>query len=270
MTVFDVINVAQIHNTTNYNNSDLITPDVFSQLRTLANAHEWGFAYNASDNARAIAGKVLAAQVLQFLNGTLTSTSPNKIAIQFGAYGTFLSFFGLADLPAVSDDFRGIVDYASSMAFELFTNSSSDTSSSSSSSSSDNTYVRFVFHNGTASAQSPPSVYPLFGSDKDVLSWTDFAAGMQKFSVGSTAQWCTACGNYTGTCAAYNPAGSAIEGSSAAGNGLSPAINGLIGAVVTLAVMLAVTLGLLLSGFRVVSKRSLVAGRGAVAGKESS
>jgi hypothetical protein len=265
MLVFDVINVAQIHNTTNYNNSDLITPAVFTQLRTLANAHEWGFAYNASDDTRAIAGKVLAAQIVQFLNGTLTHTSPSKIAIQFGAYGTFLSFFGLANLPSVSDDFRGIVDYASSMAFELFTNSSS-----SSAPSPDNTYVRFIFHNGTASADSPPSVYPLFGSNGDVLSWTDFAAGMQKFAVGSTAQWCAACGNYTGTCAAYDPNGGVAIGATANGNGLSPAINGLIGAVVTLGVVLAVTMGLLLSGFRVVRKRGTVAGSGAVGGKESS
>jgi hypothetical protein len=258
-----VINVAQIHNTTNYNNSELITPEVFTQLRTLANAHEWGFAYNTSDDTRAIAGKVLAAQIVQFLNGTVTHTSTSKIAIQFGAYGTFLSFFGLADLPAVSDDFRGIVDYASSMAFELFTNSSTAPSA-------DNTYVRFVFHNGTASAESPPSVYPLFGSNMDVLGWKDFVAGVQKFAVGSTAQWCTACGNYTGTCAAYDPNGAAAVGASAAGNGLSAAINGLIGAVVTLAIVLVVTMGLLLSGFRVVNKRPHVAGNSTVGSKESS
>jgi hypothetical protein len=232
-------------------------------LRTLANAHEWGFAYNASSDTRAIAGKVLAGQILQFLNSTLTSTSPNKIAIQFGAYGTFFSFFGLADLPSVSDDFRGIVDYASSMAFELFTNSSSDGSSP----TPENSYVRFVFHNGTASTQSPPSVYPLFGSGMDVLSWKDFVAGMQKFSVGSTEQWCTACGNFTGICAAYDPSGSE---SSTAGNGLSPAINGLIGAIVTLAVVLVGTVGLLVSGFRVVRMKNSRAESGKVNGKEAS
>jgi hypothetical protein len=259
-----LINVAQIHNTTNYNNSELITSSIFKQLSSLANAHEWGLAYNSSDDTRAIAGKVLAAQVVQFLNGTLMRTNPSKLAIQFGAYGTFMSFFGLADLPAVSDDFKGIVDYTSSMAFELFTNGSST--------GSGDAYVRFIFHNGTASAQSPPSTYPLFGSKADTLRWADFAAGMEKFAVGSTAQWCTACGNYTGTCAAYDPNGEAKNSAAATrgGNGLSAALNGLIGAMVTLAVMVAVTLVLLLSGFRLVNKRSLVAGRETTAGKEAS
>jgi hypothetical protein len=263
-TVYDLINVAQIHNTTNYNSSELITSSVFQQLSSLANAHEWGLAYNTSDDTRAIAGKVLAAQVVQFLNGTLMHTSPNKLAIQFGAYGTFMSFFGLADLPAVNEDFRAIVDYTSSMAFELFTNGSST--------SAEDAYVRFIFHNGTASAQSPPSTYPLFGSKADALRWADFAAGMEKFAVGSTAQWCTACGNFTGTCTAYDPNGDNTSSAAAvsSGNGLSAALNGLIGAMVTLAVMVAVTLVLLLSGFRLVNKRSLVAGRETAAGKEAS
>ena len=250
---------------TNYNSSDLITQDVFHQLYTLANAHEWGLAYNASDDARAMAGKVLAAQIVQFLNGTLTSGGKQKIGIQFGAYGTFASFFGLAGLPALSVDFTGIVDYASSMAFELFTNGSSSSSSSSSSNaaavSPDDTYVRFVFHNGTASAASPPITYPLFGSGSPTLRWADFVAGMNRFAVGDTRDWCTACGNYTGTCAAYAPSGSSSGSASSAssssngGNGLSPAVNGVIGAMVTLAVVLAAALVFVASGFRVVSKK---------------
>lgn len=202
------------------------------------------------------------------MNGTITGKGKQKIGIQFGAYGTFASFFGLVDLPSVNSNFTGISDYASSMVFELFTNTST-TVSSTSYPAADDLYVRFLFHNGTASNISEPTAYPLFGSGQETLSWNDFTAGMNKFSVSSTEQWCTACGNTTGTCAAYAPQSS--DGSSSAStssasessNGLSPAVNGVIGAMVTLAVVLGLeALVLLVGGYRVVSKKTL-AGAGA-------
>ena len=254
--------MAEIHNAS-INSADLITDDVFSQLRTLADTHEWGLAYNSSDDARAIAGMTLGGEIVEFLNGTITGKGKQKIGIQFGAYGTFTSFFGLADLPVANPDFKGVSDYASSMVFELFTNSSTAVSSTSYPAAED-LYVRFLFHNGTASNISEPIAYPLFGSGQETLSWDDFTTGMNKFSVSSTEQWCTACGNTTGTCAAYVPQGS--DGSSSAstsstsqsGNGLSPVVNGVIGAMVTLAVVLGLeALILLIGGYRVVSKKAL-------------
>lgn len=216
---------------------------------------------------RAIAGKTLAAQIVQFLNGTITSKGKQKIGVQFGAYASFASFFGLAQLEKQSVNFTGVSDYASAMTFELFTNSST-TVSSSNYPSEDDMYVRFLFHNGTTTEDSPPMAYPLFGGDSDVISWNDFTSGMGKFSIGDTKDWCTACGNFTGTCAAYAPGGSASssseDGSSGkSGNGLSPAVNGVIGAMVTLAVILGLeALILALGGLRVVSKKRLAGGAG--------
>lgn len=260
MTVFDLINVAEIHNQT-INSSDLLTPETLFQIRTLADTHEWGLAYNASDDARAIAGKTLAAEIVQFLNGTITGKGKQKIGVQFGAYGTFASFFGLADLPSVNTDFRGVSDYASAMTFELFTNSSVQVSSTSYP-TADELYVRFLFHNGTTNSTSEPVAYPLFGTESTTISWNDFADNMNKFSVGSTEQWCTACGNTTGTCAAYAPNGASSSSSSSEksgnGNGLSPVVNGVIGAMVTLAVVLGLeALILAVAGLRVVSKKRL-------------
>ncbi|EME43157.1 hypothetical protein DOTSEDRAFT_72514 [Dothistroma septosporum NZE10] len=258
-TIFDLINVAEIHNRT-IDSSDLLTQDTLFQLRTLADTHEWALAYNASDNARSIAGKTLAAQIVQFLNGTITGNGKQKIGIQFGAYASFLSFFGLADLPAADPDFRGVTDYASAMTFELFTNTTA-TVSSTSYPSADEMYVRFLFHNGTTNSTSEPVAYPLFGTQQDTISWNDFTGAMGKFAIGDTKDWCNACGNFTGTCAAYAPDGSgsasaqSTEGSGS-GNGLSAAVNGVIGAMVTLAVVLGVeALILALGGFRVVSKK---------------
>lgn len=264
LAVFDLINVAEIHNAT-INSSELLTPETLSQLRTLANAHEWGLAYNTSSptDMRSIAGKTLAAQILQFLNGTLTSQGKSKIGIQFGAYASFLSFFGLADLPAQNVDFTGVVDYASAMTFELFTNSSVAVSSTSYPAEED-VYVRFLFHNGTTNSSSEPVAYPLFGTDSETIAWKDFVTNMNGFAIGSTEEWCTACGNSTGTCAAYANGSSASASSNGSGgneggkggNGLSPAVNGVIGAMVTLAVILGLeALVLALGGLKVVSKK---------------
>lgn len=259
--VYDLIHVAEIHNAT-INSSDILTADVLHQIQSLADAHEWGLAYNSSNDMRAIAGKVLAAQIVQFLNGTITGQGKSKFGVQFGAYGTFSSFFGLADLPVTNPDFYGMTDYASSMAFELVTNASTSPFPAASDIS-----VRFLYHNGTANATSPPVAYPLFGTGNELTSWNDFVTAMDKFSIGSTEAWCTACGNSTGTCAAYAPASSSGSSSSSStqnkqksGNGLSPAVNGVIGAMVTLAVILGLeALILLVGGFKVVSKKTLAA-----------
>lgn len=222
---------------------------------------------------RAVAGKVLGSEIVQFLNNTITTSGKSKFGIQFGAYGTFASFFGLAGLQNVNPDFYGVSDYATSMAFELVTNA---TVSSSSFPATSDISVRFVFHNGTANASSTPTAYPLFNTNKLELPWSDFVSGMNAFSIGDTASWCKACGNSTGTCAAYvsatnNTSGSgsgsgSVTSNAKSGNGLSPAVNGVIGAMVTLAVILGIeALILAVGGFRVVSKKRLAGGAAAPA-----
>lgn len=209
---------------------------------------------------------VLAGEIVEFLNKTITSEGKQKIGVQFGAYATFASFFGLAGLQNVNEDFRGVVDYASSMTFELFTNSSV-TVSADNYPSEDEIYVRFLFSNGTATNESEPTPYPLFGSGQTALSWKDFTTGMDNFAIRDNEHWCTICGETDGTCAAYASESSGNDGASASassgeksGNGLSPAVNGVIGAMVTLAVVLGLeALILVVGGFRVVSKKRLAA-----------
>jgi hypothetical protein len=214
-----------------------------------------------------VTGSTLAAQIVQFLNGTIEeagSFTGQKLGIQFGAYATFASFFGLAGLGDVSVDFTGVTDYASSMVFEMFTNTSTDVTTANYPDEKD-IYVRFLYHNGTASNSTPPEPYPLFGTGQEVLGWTDFVDQMNSFALGDMGSWCTACGNFTGECAAYvdsssggsssGATGEAVEGCS---NGLSPAVNGVIGAMVTLALILGLeALIMLVLGLRVVSKKRL-------------
>ncbi|KAJ9248551.1 histidine phosphatase superfamily [Paecilomyces variotii] len=252
-TIFDYLNVASIHNSSSdFPSADLLTPQVFQQLQVLANIHEYNLAYNASDPVRAILGAVLAGQVVQALNETITSGGKSKLNIQFGAYGTFQSYFGLAQLPAASVNFTGIPDYASSMSWELVTNSTETMPPAS------DIKVRFLFHNSTITAGSEPTVYPLFGQDNTLLSWSDFVDGTNKFAVSSQEQWCQACGNTDSTCASTSSGNSSSTSStSGSHHGMSLAVAGVIGAMVTLGVILGLeALFFLLGGFRLAKRRA--------------
>ncbi|KAH7386690.1 histidine phosphatase superfamily [Phaeosphaeria sp. MPI-PUGE-AT-0046c] len=248
--VYDILNVASIHNATTSNTPSNAT---FSRLRTLADAHEWGLAFNATDKTRAVSGMQLAGEVLSSLNHMISSPSKSpKLAIQFGAYATFMSFFGLADLPAASGNFKGVVDYASSMVFELFTNAEVPASGIP---ATENLNVRFLFHNGTASNSSEPTTYPLFGGKSNELSWTEFQDKLKAFAITSTEQWCNVCGNSTGACSAYAEKKTTAQ-SGGAKQGMSPAVGGVIGAFVTLAVVLGTLAAvMLIGGFTLVSKK---------------
>ncbi|KAL8715659.1 MAG: hypothetical protein Q9225_006342 [Loekoesia sp. 1 TL-2023] len=262
-TIYDILNVASIHNAS-LPNSPVFTNSTLARLRTLADHHEFNLAYNSTAPIRAIAGSTLAAQILQALNNTIISQGKSKITIQFGAYASFVSFFGLANLtslPNTNDAFYGVPDYASTMTFELFT-----TTEASPFPAVEDLQVRFLFHNGTTSEDSPPTPYPLFGQSSTELRWTDFQDGMNKFAVGGQEQWCRACGNSTGVCAsAASPSSESGAGagsdSRGSGNGVSKAVAGVIGAMVTLAVVLAVeATAMLVAGLRVVSKKRLASG----------
>ncbi|KAJ4424015.1 hypothetical protein N0V82_001262 [Gnomoniopsis sp. IMI 355080] len=269
-TIFDYVHVSQIHNQT-IPSDDLLTNDTTHQLLTLANAHEWGLAYNESDPVRAIAGAVLGGQILQALNATLLSplskTSAQRFTIQFGAYGSFMSFFGLANLTAAGDDFKGIVDYASSITFELVTNATVNGTgiTSTSTVSPDDVSVRFLFVNGSASDTNVPQEYPLFGQTETTISWNDFSAGMSNFSIGDTTAWCQACGNTTGACASTSTSSSSSgssDGSSSSNGSITPGIAGGIGVLSMFGLVLVLAIAGALAGFRIV-KKGTAAGAGA-------
>jgi hypothetical protein len=257
--VFDLINVARIHNKT-ITEGDLLDAPTILELQDLANQHEWGLAYNASDDVRAIAGMQLAGEILTFLNTSITSKGANKLGMQFGAYGTFLSFFGLANLQAANVNFTGVPDYASSMVVELFT--ASGISNTTYPATSD-LQVRFLYSNGSTGVYGDPIQYPMFGTNLPAVSWSDFQANLTTFAVSSTEQWCTICGNTTGSCAPYALNASASgsnnnNGSSGGSSHMSLAVAGVIGAMITLAVVLGLeALIALVAGLRVVKKGAI-------------
>ncbi|MCJ1307072.1 hypothetical protein MMC25_000718 [Agyrium rufum] len=266
--IFDYINVAEIHNAT-IPSSDLLDEATLLQIRTLSDTHEYNLAFNASSPVRAITGSVLAAQILQALNATVVSSGKTTpLNIQFGAYGGMQSLFGQLALPQQNPDFYGVPDYATTLTFELFTTAAVNTASVAAEQASfpadEDLQVRFLFHNGTTNSSSPPVTYPLFGGSAESVSWMDFVKGISAFAVSDQGEWCRACGNSTGVCAAYAPASSpnssapaaSAGGSSSSSGGVSKAVAGVIGAMVTLAVVLGLqALILLVAGLRVVSKK---------------
>jgi len=286
-TIWDLLNVASIHNSTA--TAPLPSDDDFDQLRYLAFQHEWALAYNSSEPIRAVTGSIIAGQVVEALNTTITSKGASKLNVQFGAYAGMLSYFGLANLTNVNSDFYGVPDYASTLTWELVTNA---TVNSTSWPSTNQISVRFLFHNGTTSNISQPVAYPLFNSNQALLSWNDFVTGMNKFAISDQASWCSACGNTTGVCsAAYlaaegdasagntassgtsgSPSGSTSCNTSSSGSGgMSKAVAGVIGAMVTLAVILLIEGAiLLLGGFRLVSKKRMAGARHGSPAMESS
>ncbi|MCJ1470075.1 hypothetical protein MMC07_008720 [Pseudocyphellaria aurata] len=256
-TIWDLINVAQIHNST-FDPNKILTDEMFFQARQLADLHEWNLAYNATDTIRAISGATLAAEILAGLNKTITGAGKSKFNIQFGAYANFQSFFGLAQLPAASADFYGVPDYASSMTFELFIDGDATPFPA-----NDAIKVRFLFHNGTTSDSSEPTPFALFGQKQMTLSWQAFVDGMNKFAINGQDAWCRACGNTTGVCSGSAPAGTTAtpsSSSSSGSGGVSKAVAGVIGAIVTLAVVLGLAvLVMLVGGMRLVSKKRMSA-----------
>ncbi|KAJ5114199.1 Histidine phosphatase superfamily clade-2 [Penicillium angulare] len=267
-TIYDYLNVGDIHNSSSEfpGKAKYMTDENKVQLLSLASVHEWNLAYNASDEVRAISGAVVLGGILDNFD-QLVSTGGKKsiLNVQFGSYGTIMSFFGLMDMPAASDSFYGIPDYASSMSFELVTN---DTSSDFP--STDDISVRFLFHNATITGSDEPTVFPMFGEKTDLLSYNDFTSRMEQVAITSTSKWCDMCGNTDGSCASSSASSTENKSSSGGSGGISRPVAGVIGAMVTLAVILGLeALFFLVGGFRL-AKRSKASPEMATASSVSS
>ncbi|KAK0725867.1 histidine acid phosphatase, partial [Lasiosphaeris hirsuta] len=231
--IFDLINVARIHNATSPARN--VTDEQLFQLQTLADSAEFGDNYNRTQPARSIHAETFAGGVLAQLNKTITSQGRLKFSLLAGSYDTFLAFFGLTNLTTVDPDFFGLPGYASTMAFELFSSDSASASSFPTDADAD-LRVRFLFKNGTDGAL---TAYPLFGSGTDSLAWPDFVDRLQPRAITTTAKWCSACQSQVDFCAGFNQSGSGATAASGGGSGggLSNAVAGVIGAMVTLGVV---------------------------------
>lgn len=201
--IFDLINVARIHNHSSPA-TEVSDEDLF-QLRTLANSAQFGYNYDPEDPNRSIGAQTLIAGIMNQLSETIESQAELKFSLFAGSYDTMLAFFGITGLSDVSDNFTGLPEYASTLAFELFTDGDDDKFPD----NTDDLRVRFLFQNGT---DGELSSYPLFGLDEDTYSWPDFKGEMEKREISSPGDWCSVCKSELPFCAAYTEGGVSAKG----------------------------------------------------------
>lgn len=283
----------------------IINATYLDQLRWLADIQQTAYLGNTSTpnpsgaafetaklgSISTIAGATLASKILGQLNTSIDySGDVYKLSLLVGDFDAFTSFFALASLPNLNANFYGLPDFASVMAFELF----STTAGADGFPAQEDLWVRFLFRNGTDDSTSTATqtgaddgnsnniagglqAYPLFGrgpSETD-MAWTDFVALMQSIAIAGPGDWCNMCGADTMPslwCAAWNSSLAFVQtdGSSSdtatktsKRNMYSAAVVGIIGAVIGLAIVGVLVCSLLLLGFRV---QKVERGRKAVLG----
>lgn len=226
--IFDLINVASIHNSSMSPN---VTEEQLFQLRTLADSAEFDMNFNASQTGRSIGGQTVLAAILAQLNETVTSQGKLKFSLLAGSYDTMLAVFGLTNLTSASLDFYGLPEYASTLAFEILTEEDTEEFPS----DVDSLMVRFLFRNGS-DAGAPLTPFALFGGSEVKLSWKDFVAEMQKRAITTVKEWCTVCESTQDFCLAALVDDASVEAQGSSG-GMSNAVAGVIGAMVTVGVV---------------------------------
>lgn len=240
--IYDYLQYEYLHNSTFRDTFGAVNMTYAQVL-----AADWVHALfgNATDEITSMAGRSLAAQVLQgFYNAIQSRGQTNKLNLWFGDYAPMVSFAALARLTSNSNSvFYNIPPYASSYAFELV-GLLSDNDTGISFPNVTDLFVRFFFQNGTDKYASMTE-YALFGSSPSevLIPYSEFVAAMEKFSLSGIKEWCEACGSYSIFCPAYTRDNSLLSNKNQ--GRLSPAVAGVVGALVTLAVA-AILLGLVM------------------------
>lgn len=249
--IYDYINVGSIHNTTI---ADAVSSEQLFQLRTLADSHELGLNGNTSSTSTValISGRTLVNKIITQLSTVVDSKGEDyKLSLLLGSYDTFLSFFALSGLSTAYENFTGLPDYASTLAFELLSyqdNAAFPTKT-------EDLYVRFLFRNGT---NSDIKEYPLFGNTDVVISWNDFNEKMARIAVDSVSEWCTLCSSDESICSidSDKPVDT-VDAADTKSGGISKAVAGVIGALVALtAVGLILAVAMIGCGLRFVSRKN--------------
>ncbi|KAH7885139.1 histidine phosphatase superfamily [Phlebopus sp. FC_14] len=224
--IFDFMNVNNIHNATF---AQTLPPTYLAQARALANWHEYNvFTDPSLTGIGNIAGQTILPSILNGFADIAEPTNPLKLMITAIAYKPFISLFNMTGVAEANPQLAGIVDYASSAAFEVRRPSSGG-----------EPLIRFNFKNGS----DPTFTTYNFLSRTGDVPLSTFVDAMASAAVNTTADWCSVCQNSQDRgCGALTLA--AEQARSAALSPISPVGAGFLGAGLTLAV-LALSLGTL-------------------------
>ena len=241
--IWDYISFQSIHDAA----SD-ITADTVAQARALADESAWSI-YGNSTGIQSMGGRTLIGFVFYtFLQNMYTLGEEYKITNLFTSYEPMVSLFSLLGLNAFHSNFRGMPNVASSMSFELFTNSTVQVPSPLPSGwypHESDLFIRFLFRNGTTDVTNPPApslnVYSLFGNNEsqDEMPFTQWGTIVESIMMLNVGNWCTTCQSTSIFCAAATNGSIGLPPNaspSSSSHQVSPVIGGVIGALVALVV----------------------------------
>ena len=207
-----------------------------------------GISQSAAGITGPIAGQTLASSILKAFNLSMEEqwTGP-KMTLMFGGDEPAVALASLLGLASDQQpNFYSRPVRGGSLVFELYSLGTNDDDSYPPSSEM---FVRFFLHNGTdSSTEFVP--YSLFGTgpSNTYLPWNTFAEEVGTFAVQSVQEWCVLCNADSVFCSGVLDRNDST--SSPKKYAVSPAVAGVIGAVVTLAVIGLLALGLFLYGLR--------------------
>ncbi|KIH95156.1 histidine acid phosphatase [Sporothrix brasiliensis 5110] len=256
--------------------ANALNASLLEDLRIFASAQQRDLNANLTvsgkytgDMIRAVTGRMLAQQVVNFFRGNiLNSGASNKLSLMFGSFEPFVAFFALSGLLGGDDFavFESLPGNGGAMVFELYSLSANDSTVANNTvyPGPSDLFVRFLYVPDT-DADSKLTSYDIFNSTQVNIPYSAFASAMQGIGFDSVAVWCDTCDGVSVFCpgmlenAGYGDGCSSGSGSSGGGSGglrsqsggMAPAVAGVIGALVTLAVVgLAILAAMLLGGLR--------------------
>lgn len=270
MSIYEYMQYQYTHNSQIYRSlaNDSANAGVYDKARSLADQQAWSLYGNKSTfssdaSNQAIAGKTLAASILGSLQKVVADkSSPGNptdmsypLTFFFGEQEPMISLLSTMMVDHMDAYFRSIPAFGSALIFELF----STGSNASFPSSKDDLWVRFLYHNGTAtdSANAKQLIaYPIFGNgpSRTDMPWKEFEDLFSRVMVSNVADWCKACNSASIFCVGVGGSGYTLTSPTSmhgARQAVTPVIGGVIGAIVTLAVAaLLFALAMLLGGVR--------------------
>ncbi|KAL2016513.1 hypothetical protein VTK56DRAFT_3441 [Thermocarpiscus australiensis] len=194
-----------------------MTPAELEQLRQLAseeqrakNANLIASGDTEGDMAGGIAGRTLAARVMDILYGNIESKGEkNKLSLVFTSHEPFIAFFELAKLTTgpSAEVFTQLPGHGAAMTFELFSipprGYFKDNKTDHAYPSIEGLWVRFLYRSSTDPC-SRFDVYPIFDDSPTAylaLPFREFANHMEVVKA-DAKQWCRLCENKGSICAA--------------------------------------------------------------------
>ncbi|KAL4902056.1 histidine phosphatase superfamily [Aspergillus multicolor] len=259
--IYDLLSTASIHNTSfQPRGENAILESDLLQLRTLADTREMGINFSPGKHYASIHGRTLRGSIVAHLRETVASLDKGergKFSLFSGDYDSMLALFGQLGLPEESPyplntsesasgiDFRGLPAYASTMAFELFTEEDPSTLNASYftyPAAHDSLRVRFLFRNGSdpSAPLTPIRINPVSYRDENdtSLDWSSFQLIMGQNAINKPEDWCSACESELPLCQALRRVASEHPSIYyGIREGMRPILAGITGSMVTLGVV---------------------------------